>query len=106
MLNNPGAPKPGFFGTLLRAPRNLFVFFFDRILDGADKGKPVQRSDYIGNAAWVIPESQARGLRILLWTSLLATMGLLVGAGFGSIDEVVRGEGKVVPSRQVQIIQS
>ena len=44
--------------------------------------------------------------RVLLWTSLLAVALLLLWAGFGSIDEVVRGEGKVVPSRQVQIIQS
>ena len=43
---------------------------------------------------------------MLLWTSLLAVALLLLWAGFGSIDEVVRGEGKVVPSRQVQIIQS
>ncbi|SEK05877.1 HlyD family type I secretion periplasmic adaptor subunit [Achromobacter sp. NFACC18-2] len=106
MLNNPGAPKHGFFGSLLRAPRDIFVFFFNRILDGAEKGKPAQRSDYIGNAEWIIHESRARGSRILLWTSLLATIGLLVWAALGSIDEVVRGEGKVVPSRQVQIIQS
>ncbi|SIT33322.1 HlyD family type I secretion periplasmic adaptor subunit [Achromobacter sp. MFA1 R4] len=106
MLNNPGAPKHGFFGSLLRAPRDIFVFFFNRLLDGAEKGKPAKRSDYIGNAEWIIHESRARGSRILLWTSLLATIGLLVWAALGSIDEVVRGEGKVVPSRQVQIIQS
>jgi len=106
MLNNPGAPKHGFFGSLLRAPRDIFVFFFNRLLDGAEKGKPAKRSDYIGNAEWIIHESRARGSRILLWTALLATIGLLVWAALGSIDEVVRGEGKVVPSRQVQIIQS
>ena len=82
------------------------MYGFDRLLDGAEKGKPQQRNDYVGNAEWVIHESQARGARVLLWTSLLAVALLLLWAGFGSIDEVVRGEGKVVPSRQVQIIQS
>ncbi|MGY6269534.1 HlyD family type I secretion periplasmic adaptor subunit [Achromobacter denitrificans] len=106
MLNNPGETRHGLFGTLWRLPRNVFVFFFDRLLDGAEKGKPQQRSDYVGNADWVIHEAQARGSRILLWVSLLATGCLLVWAGTASIDEVVRGEGKVVPSRQVQIIQS
>lgn len=51
-------------------------------------------------------QQQARGARVLLWLSLLAIIGLIVWASFGYIDEVVRGEGKVVPSRQVQIIQS
>lgn len=49
---------------------------------------------------------QARGSRLLLWVSLLALIALIVWASLGYIDEVVRGEGKVVPSRQVQIIQS
>lgn len=51
-------------------------------------------------------QQQARGARILLWLSLLAIIGLIVWASLGYIDEVVRGEGKVVPSRQIQIVQS
>ena len=98
-------PPPGRLLTRLWLRlRNVFVYGFDRLLDGAEKGKPQQRNDYVGNAEWVIHESQARGARVLLWTSLLAVALLLLWAGFGSIDEVVRGEG--VPSRQVQIIQS
>lgn len=54
----------------------------------------------------VMNQQQARGSRLLLWVSLLAVIALIVWASLGSIDEVVRGEGKVVPSRQVQIIQS
>lgn len=48
----------------------------------------------------------AKGSRLLLWVSLLALIAMIVWASLGTIDEVVRGEGKVVPSRQVQIIQS
>lgn len=51
-------------------------------------------------------EQQARGARSLLWLSLFAVIGLIVWASLGYIDEVVRGEGKVVPSRQVQVVQS
>ncbi|MBP9940272.1 MAG: HlyD family type I secretion periplasmic adaptor subunit, partial [Comamonas sp.] len=43
---------------------------------------------------------------MLLWGALLAVVVLLIWACFGHIDEVVRGQGKVVPSRQVQVIQS
>lgn len=106
MLKNPGETRHGLLGTLWRKLRNVFVFFFDRLLDGTEKGKREKRSDYVGNAEWVIQESQARSSRVLLWVALLATFVLIVWAATGSIDEVVRGEGKVVPSRQVQIIQS
>lgn len=51
-------------------------------------------------------QQQARGARVLLWLSLFAVIGLIVWASMGYIDEVVRGEGKVVPSRQVQVVQS
>ncbi|HLU18315.1 MAG TPA: HlyD family type I secretion periplasmic adaptor subunit [Pusillimonas sp.] len=49
---------------------------------------------------------QARGARMLLWLSLLAVAVLFAWASFAVVDEVVRGEGKVVPSRQVQVVQS
>ncbi|WP_025135308.1 HlyD family type I secretion periplasmic adaptor subunit [Achromobacter sp. DH1f] len=106
MQKIPGQKRPSLLGAPWRKLRGVFIFFFDRLLDGAEKGKPEQRTDYVGNAEWVIHESQARGARILLWMSLLALAALLVWAAIGNIDEVVRGEGKVVPSRQVQIIQS
>jgi len=86
-------------------PRNLVLWFFDRLLDGATR-KPHHPGDFIADAEWSIRENQARGARALLWLSLFAVAGLLVWAAEGEIDEVVRGEGKVVPSRQVQIIQS
>lgn len=53
-----------------------------------------------------LEQQQARGARSLLWISLLTVAVLLVWATFAPIDEVVRGEGKVVPSRQVQVVQS
>ncbi len=108
MQTNPANNKPqgSFFGTLGRALRAPFVFLFDRLISGSEKGKPPERKDYVGNAEWMIHEAQAGGPRVLLWVSLIATALLLAWAAVGSIDEVVRGEGKVVPSRQVQIIQS
>ena len=90
-------------GAVLRAPRNVVVRLFDRLLDGTGKGEARATSGYAGNAEWAIAQSDARGARVLLWTSLLVVGLLLLWAGFGPIDEVVRGEGKVVPSRQVQV---
>ena len=50
MLNNPAETRHGLFGTLWRKLRGVFMFFFDRLLDGADRNKPQHRSDYVGNA--------------------------------------------------------
>jgi len=42
----------------------------------------------------------------LLYAVAVTVILLLVWSAFAEIDEVTRGEGKVIPSRQVQIIQS
>jgi len=108
--NRNPQPQPqqgrSFLGSLVRLPRTLFVKLFDRLLDGEERGKPKVSSGYVNSAEWAIYTSDARGARILLWTSLTVVGILIIWAIFGPIDEVVRGDGKVVPSRQVQIIQS
>lgn len=62
--------------------------------------------DMIGDANWALSQQRTRGSRMLIWVSLLTLAVLLFWASTAEIDEVVRGEGKVVPSRQVQIVQS
>src|SRR5699024_5386707 len=44
--------------------------------------------------------------RSLLYGIALVVIGLITWAGFAKVDEVARGEGKVIPSRQLQVIQS
>lgn len=48
-------------------------------------------------------ELRARGL---LYTVVMALIGLLVWASLASVDEVTRGEGKIIPSQQLQVIQA
>ncbi|MFC4297055.1 MAG: HlyD family type I secretion periplasmic adaptor subunit [Castellaniella sp.] len=60
----------------------------------------------IGDATWALSQQRTRGSRMLIWMSLLTVGVLIAWASTADIDEVVRGEGKVVPSRQVQVIQS
>lgn len=43
---------------------------------------------------------------IILWVSFLAIVWLIVWASFAEIDEITKGNGKVIPSQQVQIIQN
>ena len=44
--------------------------------------------------------------RKLLYVIILVVIGLITWSAYAEIDEVTRGEGQVIPSRQVQIIQS
>ena len=79
---------------------------FDRILDGAEKREIHDDADYLADAEWAMAEQKLRGSRIAVWTAVLAMLVLLVWAALAQLDEVTRGEGKVIPSRQVQVMQS
>ena len=62
--------------------------------------------DFDANADWAIAEQTPRGARIAVWLSSAAVLVLLLWPAFAVLDEVTRGEGKVIPSRQIQILQS
>lgn len=79
---------------------------FDRILDGAEKREIHDDADYLADTEWAMAEQKLRGSRIAVWTAVLAMLVLLVWAALAQLDEVTRGEGKVIPSRQVQVMQS
>lgn len=76
------------------------------LLDGSSAISTHQPSDLEADAQWATGQQQARGSRLLVWASLFTLLALLVWASLGRIDEVVRGQGKVVPSSQVQVVQS
>jgi len=79
---------------------------FDRLLDGAEKREIHDDGDYMADAEWAISEQKLRGSRIAVLFTCAAVLTLLVWAAFAQLDEVTRGEGKVIPSRQVQVMQS
>ena len=64
------------------------------------------------DVAWLDDADQARLLqeplraRRLLWSGALLVVLLLAWAAVGEVDEVTRGEGRIVPSRQLQIVQA
>ena len=63
-------------------------------------------ADFIADADWAASQQNPRGAGILIWVTLLALGLLLVWASLAHLDEVTRGEGKVIPSRQLQVLQS
>ncbi len=53
-----------------------------------------------------ISEQSRVRAKVLVYSVAVAILVLLVWAYFAKVDEVTRGEGRVIPSKQVQIIQS
>ncbi len=63
-------------------------------------------SDFDSNADWAISEHTPEGAQIVVWVSVISIFVLIFWAAFAELDEVTRGEGKVIPTRQIQILQS
>ncbi|RII81859.1 HlyD family type I secretion periplasmic adaptor subunit [Neopusillimonas maritima] len=90
------------FYPIWPGPRDLVYF----LVIGKRSKDQLSDKALLDDAQWAISEQQASGSRILLWFSLVVIAAFFIWASLAQIDEVVKGSGKVVPSRQVQIIQS
>ena len=53
----------------------------------------------------LLEQAPLRAKKILYWVAIVLLV-LLVWAAITKVDEVTRGEGRVIPSKQVQVIQS
>ena len=62
--------------------------------------EPQLDGDFDVNADWAIAEQTPKGARIVVWLSVAAVAVLILWAAVAVLDEVTRGEGKVIPSRQ------
>jgi len=61
---------------------------------------------FIADADHAIALQEPLRARFVLRVAMLAVVILLIWAALAQIDEVTRGEGRVIPSRQLQVIQS
>jgi adhesin transport system membrane fusion protein len=100
---------PGVVLSLIKVWKKLQVkmvawaeLVFDRYIP-ADDGAVL---DWMEGADRAILEQEPVRSRALLYTIVIIVLSLLVWAAFAEIDEVTRGEGRVIPSSQVQILQS
>jgi adhesin transport system membrane fusion protein len=62
--------------------------------------------DYISAASIAVLHQNPRGGRVILWILLLLICSFFIWANFAKVEEFTRGEGKVIPSQQVQLIQN
>lgn len=62
--------------------------------------------DWAGDADWARLQQEPLRAKRLLRLAAVALLVMVIWAAFAQIDEVTRGEARVVPTSQVQIIQS
>lgn len=62
--------------------------------------------DFLSDRNAALMLKTPRGGRIILWSIFIFISVALVWANYASLDEVTVGEGKVIPSSQVQVIQN
>lgn len=77
-----------------------------RMLDQVISNKTNEQLSWDEEANVLIEEQSPRRAKKLLHLIALVLFCLILWAYFAKVDEVTRGEGRVIPSKQVQVIQS
>lgn len=91
LAESVGAKGSGFINRLFRP---FFSAFHNRAKNWqADANQTIERQSLLR-------------ARSLLYGVALTMVMLITWAAFAEVDEVTRGEGKIIPSRQLQIVQS
>lgn len=96
-----------FFDGLDRTARKVRAGkWFDALLKPFGSAQASDLRDWQASATYAIDQQHVLRARGILYGVVAMFMVLALWAAFASVDEVTRGEGKVIPSRQLQIIQS
>lgn len=94
--------------ALLEGVRKLLQPVVDRVFGPVNPGGEAQ-AGYRGfefEADEVMDRRKTQRAQRIVRTAVLLLLILLVWAALAHVDEMTRGEGKVIPSRQLQVVQS
>ncbi len=78
----------------------------DVMLRRAARADRPSADDWMGEVDWARLQQEPLRARGLLWGVGVVIVLLLVWAAFAELDEVTRGEGRVIPTSQLQVVQS
>ena len=67
---------------------------------------PENDLNYISSASAAVLLQTPKGGRMLLWAVVCCVLFFVVWAAVAQVDEFTRGEGKVIPSQYIQVIQN
>lgn len=95
-----------FFKAVLGRLQRLAEPLLERLLGRLPREEEVGLVDFSRDGEAAILQQEPLRARILIRLIAWAIGIFLVWAALAQVDEVTRGSGKVIPSRQVQIIQS
>jgi adhesin transport system membrane fusion protein len=100
------APLRAVFGLLERV-RLLVKPLSDRLLgSGANDAQVLGAPGAHTLPDDVLAPERTRGSQKIVRASLLVLAVLLLWAGLAHVEEITRGEGRVIPSRQLQVLQA
>jgi len=93
-------------GDLADRPSSIGQRLFGGLLSRLTSIERDDSLDWSSDADWARLQQEPLRARALLRVAATVVFILLIWAAFAQIDEVTRGEAKVIPSRQLQIVQS
>lgn len=103
-LNEKAFDRIGKVGSAgARLGRPVFGRMVERLAPQQDDSQP---KDWAGEADWAQLQQEPLRARSLLRIAAGVLVLLIVWAAFAEVDEVTRGEAKVVPTSQLQIVQT
>lgn len=70
------------------------------------KSLPDEDLSFASSAAAAVLYQSPKGGQQLLWAIMAFVVGIVIWAAFADIDEFTRGDGRVIPSRSVQLVQN
>lgn len=79
---------------------------FGRMVQRLTPAEAAESLDWADDADWARLQQEPLRARALLRLAVLFLLLLVLWAAYAELDEVTRGDGKVVPTSQVQVIQS
>jgi len=79
---------------------------FGRMVQRLTPAGAAESLDWADDADWARLQQEPLRARLLLRLAVLFLLLLVFWAAYAELDEVTRGDGKVVPTSQVQVIQS
>ena len=79
---------------------------FDRWLKAWQSEKERPEPDFVADADLYMIQQEPLRARMLLKSGIVVLAIFIMWAAVAQIDEITRGEGKVIPSRQPQALQS
>jgi membrane fusion protein, adhesin transport system len=100
-----GARATGVLGHLRGAIEPLTSQLLGSTIDDADASRSGVKS-FEREADALISRQRTRGAQRIVRAAAIAVAALLVWAALAPVDEVTRGDARVIPSRQLQVVQS